>query len=186
MMQTQTSQTISLPSLQVTVRPLIESDLPALEWDGAYIHFRRVYAEHYHSMCHGNTLIWVAETDAKEIIGQLFLLLISQQKEVADGTKRAYLFSFRIKPEFRNQGLGTEMINLVEADLLKRGFSQIRINVARANIGAKRLYERLGYRVIGSDPGYWKYQDHLGEWRTVKEPAWRMLKNFKGWDPNVR
>ncbi len=177
----QSAQTIRLVNCEMTIRPLVEADLPALEWDGEFTHFRRVYEQHYRSMRSGNTLIWVAETEEGIIVGQLFLLLYSQQKEVADGIHRAYIFSFRIKPPYRNHGLGTAMMNVAESDLLKRGYSQIRLNVARNNPAARRLYERLGYRVVGSDPGVWKYQDHNGKWQTVKEPAWRMLKNFKGW-----
>jgi len=172
----QTVETILLDKYQVTVRPLMESDLPALEWDGEYSHFRKLYAQHYCSMRNGTTLIWVAETESKNLIGQLFLLLYSQQREVADGIRRAYIFSFRVKPNFRNLGLGSAMIKLAETELINRGYSEIRLNVARDNPAARRLYERLGYHVIGSDPGIWKYQDQYGRWQTVKEPAWKMLK----------
>ena len=30
-----------------TIRPLQEEDLPALEWDGEYLHFRLLYRSHY-------------------------------------------------------------------------------------------------------------------------------------------
>lgn len=172
----QAEKTLSIDKFQVTLRPMTEADLPALEWDGEYAHFRRVYAQHYQSMRRGTTLIWVAETDGGAVIGQLFLLLYSQQREVADGIHRAYIFSFRIKPSYRNMGVGTAMLNLAEAELIKRGFTEIRMNVSRENQAAQRLYKRLGYRVIGSDPGFWKYQDQFGNWQTIKEPAWKMLK----------
>ena len=175
----QTVQTqFSVNGTQVRIRPLVEEDLPALEWDGAFTHFRRLYAQHYRNMIKGNTLVWVSETEERELVGQLFLLLYSQQKEVADGFRRAYIFSFRIKPAYRNQGLGSFMLALAENDLMLRGFTQVRLNVARQNRAARQLYERLGYRVIGSDPGVWHYQDPQGEWQSVREPAWKMLKEL--------
>ena len=166
------------PSGSVRIRHAVEADLPGLEWDGEYAHLRNVYAQNYQNMQHGNGVIWVAETADARLIGQVFILLISHNKEAADGIHRAYLFSFRIRPEFRNQGLGSVMMNIVETDLLNRGFKILRLNVARNNIEARKLYERLGYHVIGSDHGLWHYQDQFGEWHSVKEPAWRMLKEL--------
>lgn len=162
----------------VTIRLLTEKDLPALEWEGAYTHFRKLYAQHYKNMSNGNTLIWVAQTNSLEIIGQIFILLFCQQNEIADGINRAYMFSFRIKPVYRNFGLGTFMLSFVEEEIKSRGFRQIRLNVARTNTSARRLYEKNGYRVIGPDPGIWSYIDHLGKWQTVKEPAWKMIKEL--------
>ena len=34
-----------LEKVDLRIRQATESDLPALEWDGEYIHFRRVYRE---------------------------------------------------------------------------------------------------------------------------------------------
>lgn len=173
---------IQVNGKQFVIRSMVESDLPALEWEGEYTHFRNVYAQNFRSMQNGNLLIWVVEDDKSLLVGQVFILLLSQNKEIADGIHRAYLFSFRIKPAYRNQGLGSAVIRFVEEDLKNRGFSSIRLNVARNNIKARRLYERSGYRVIGSDPGVWNYQDQNGNWQTVKEPAWKMLKLFSSSD----
>jgi len=92
---------------------------------------------------------------------------------------RAYLFSFRVKPNYRNQGIGSFMLRFVEDQLLLRGFESIRLNVARANVRARKLYERHGYRMVGSDPGVWRYEDNFGEWQTMHEPAWKMLKKLR-------
>ena len=163
----------------ILVRPMRESDLPAMEWDGEYTHFRQLYADHYAASRLGTTLIYIAETLEGKMVGQVFLQLTSRNSEVADGLHRAYLFSFRVKPEYRSQGIGSFMLQFVEDQLLLRGFDSIRLNVARANVRARKLYERHGYRVIGADPGLWRYQDHLGEWHSVHEPAWKMLKKLR-------
>ncbi|MFZ3070106.1 MAG: GNAT family N-acetyltransferase [Anaerolineaceae bacterium] len=163
----------------IRVRPIKESDLPALEWEGEFTHFRRLYTDHFASCKAGTTVIWVAETEQGLMIGQVFLLLFSRNSDVADGVHRAYLFSFRIKPAYRNQGLGSFMLQFAEDQLVMRGYSSVRLNVARANPQARQLYEKHGYRMIGPDPGVWRYQDHLGEWHTIREPAWRMLKQLR-------
>ncbi len=163
---------------RILIRPLQKTDLPGLEWDGEYAHFRNLYWQHYESSLSGNTLIWVAENASHEIIGQVFLLLLSRQKELADGTFQAYLFSFRIKPAYRDQGLGGFMLEMMEENLRLRGFRFLRLNVARANPLARKMYEKHGYRMIGPDPGIWRYQDQNGQWQTAREPAWKMIKTL--------
>ena len=45
-------------------------------------------------------------------------MLYSRQHELADGIDRAYLFSFRLKPDYRNHGLGSFMLEFIESYLL--------------------------------------------------------------------
>ena len=163
---------------RILIRPIEKADLPGLEWDGEYTHFRRLYQQHYESSLGGNTLIWVAVNTDGEIIGQVFLLLLSKQRELADGVFQAYLFSFRIKPAYRDQVLGGFMLEMMEDYLRERGFRFLRLNVARANPLARHMYEKHGYRMIGPDPGVWRYQDQDGEWQTCREPAWKMIKKL--------
>ncbi len=163
----------------VRIRPAQEADLPGMEWGGEFAHFRRLYKQHYQNSRSGNTLIWVAENEDGEIVGQVFLSLLSSQSELADGIHRAYLFSFRLKPDYRNKGLGGHILEFIEGYLVKRGFDTLRINVARNNELARRMYEKHGYRVVGSEEGRWRYQDQEGQWQSVHEPAWRMLKKLK-------
>lgn len=161
---------------RATIRRLQKSDLQALEWDGQFSHFRKVYAEAYERMVLGLTMIWVAELAPYGLIAQVFIQLNCQRPELAGGGLRAYLYSFRVKPAFQGAGLGTRMMAVVEADLLERGYRVVTLNVAKDNPRAQALYERLGYRVIDQDPGIWSYIDHLGQRRTMIEPAWRMEK----------
>jgi len=63
-----------------------------------------------------------------------------------------------------------------EKDLRHKGFRVVTLNVAKTNQAARRFYERLGYTVVGDDPGRWSYIDQYGERQDVHEPAWRMEK----------
>ena len=164
--------------LSITIRQVIGKDLPALEWDGEFKHFRRLYAEAYESAKRGSSVLWVFELGANKIVGQLFVQLNSARVELADGRYRAYIYGFRIKPDYRSMGLGTHVLRLIEGDLRKRGFRKVCLNVSRENRAAQRLYERLGYRIVSADPGRWTYIDHLGHEQQVHEPAWRMEKSL--------
>ncbi len=161
---------------QVIIRQAIEKDLPALEWDGEYTHFRRLYADVYHGVVNKDALMWIAEIPGQGLIGQLFISLISSRPELADGQARAYVYGFRVKPAFRSQGIGTAMMEWIERDLYQRGFRRVTLNVSKENNGARRLYERLGYHVVGSEPGRWSFIDDKGQRQDVHEPAWRMEK----------
>ena len=177
-MKTQFSITTPIWLSKVQIRHIEKSELPALEWNGEYAHFRRLYKEIYEGVVKGKAIMWVADLNGGSIIGQLFVQLSSARIELANGTNRAYIYSFRIQPPYRDNGLGTHMLRIVEEDLAERGFHWVTLNVARDNPDARRLYERQGYRVIAMEPGNWTYRDERGITREVHEPAWRMEKRL--------
>jgi ribosomal protein S18 acetylase RimI-like enzyme len=162
----------------VSIRQAYKNDLVGLEWNGEYTHFRRLYADTFMMVEQGNALIWIAEANGSGLIGQCFVSLKGNRPELADGTMRAYIYGFRIQPQYRNQGIGTRIMHTVEDDLRKRGFQQITLNVGQDNFDARRFYDRLGYIVVGVDPGRWSYIDDKGKRRDVLEPAWRMIKDL--------
>lgn len=163
---------------QVFIRQAIKDDLAELEWDGEYTHFRRLYADTYNMVEQGKAVIWVAEVDSSGLIGQCFVSLKGSRPELSDGVHRAYIYGFRVRPQFRNHGIGTKMMLILEDDLKKRGFQQVTLNVGKENHDARRFYNRLGYTIIGSDPGDWYYIDDKGKRRDMHEPAWRMVKEL--------
>lgn len=169
-----------LNNSEVVIRPAVKSDLPALEWEGEFRHFRILYNNAYARMLQGTSMIWIAEQTGTGLIGQVFLQLVSDRPELADGWQRAYLYSFRIKPEYRNQGLGSKMVAVLEEFLIERLFSRVTLNVARDNHDAIRLYKRLGYQIVAEEPGVWSFPDESGKWHTVQEPSWRMEKLLSG------
>jgi ribosomal protein S18 acetylase RimI-like enzyme len=160
----------------VQIRHIRKTDLPGLEWNGEYTHFRRVYADAYQRVLKGLSLIWIAEMPGKGIIGQLFIQLNCDRPELADGIHKAYMYAFRIRPDFRSKGLGSLMLQIIEEDLRRRGFSTLTLNVAKDNPRARQLYERSGFSTTSEEPGIWSYPDDKGIWQQVYEPAWRMEK----------
>lgn len=164
--------------LSPLIRLATRADLPALEWDGELSRFRRLYSDVFDRCERGEALIWIAELEGVGLVGQVFVHLKSQRAELADGRTRAYLYGFRVRPSYRGNGIGGCLMAAVENDLFCRGFQTLSLNVGRANSGAKRLYERLNYLVIGADAGRWHYTDDKGLRHEVHEPAWRMEKNL--------
>ncbi len=164
--------------LNLTIRTVTRDDLPALEWDGEYTHFRRVYANAYRMQEQGKSVLWIAELPGEGIIGQVFVQLLGARPELADGHTRGYLYSVRVREPLRGQGIGTRLLQWAEADLRRRGFSFAVLNVSKEKPDTRRWYERLGYRMIAHEPGNWSYIDHRGRRQYVHDPSWRMEKRL--------
>lgn len=162
----------------ITIRQLEKPDLPALEWDGEYSHFRRLYREIFRSTTLGKAAMWGIDLENVGLIGQVFVQFDSSRPELADGITRAYIYSFRIQKKYQNRGLGRCLLGLVEADLVGRDFRWATLNVGKDNPGAIRFYLRHGYRTTADEPGIWSYLDDQGGFHEVHEPAWRMEKRL--------
>lgn len=86
---------------------------------------------------------------------------LQQLEDMVPGTW--YVNVLATLPEFRGNGYGTELLALAETaarESAKRGLSII---VADTNTGARRLYERLGYRERAQRPMVKEKWQHPGE-----------------------
>ncbi|MBU2484050.1 MAG: GNAT family N-acetyltransferase [Alphaproteobacteria bacterium] len=52
-----------------------------------------------------------------------------------------------VLPEYKGRGIGTALLDKIESGIRQRGYSAARLDTHARNIGAIRLYKRLGYRV---------------------------------------
>lgn len=161
--------------LSITLRAAVQEDLPKLEWYGQYSHFRNLFRRAYREQQIGHRLMLVADCNNFPI-GHLFIQFIERDD---GGERRAYLYSFRVMEMFRGQGIGTRLMQEAETIIGQRGYSRVTISVAKANSDARRLYERLGYRVFAQDEGHWRYVDHRGATRSVHEPCWMLHKQIQ-------
>mgnify|MGYP002409344903 FL=1 len=154
-----------------------ETDLPAIEWDGEYKRYRRVYREIYRGSLAGRSVPWVAEISNIGIIGQVFLTEKQPHEDYAD---RPYMFlsSFRVKPAYRNLGLGTLLLKVCEVTAGDRKIDIIVLNCARSNQRSRSFYEKNGFVVVRNDPGKWSYIDDEGKIREETNPAWVMRKKL--------
>ncbi len=163
--------------MSVAFRLATYSDLPKLEWYGQYTHFRALFRRTYQEQLQHRRLMLVADFNNFPI-GHIFIQLSGGEQRIADGRKRAYLYSLRVMEMFQGQGIGTNLIHESEILARQEGFSAVTIAAAKDNPRARRLYERLGYRVFGEDEGKWNYVDHENRVRYVHEPCWVLEKRI--------
>jgi ribosomal-protein-alanine N-acetyltransferase len=69
--------------------------------------------------------------------------------------------SMAIKQEYRNQGIGTKLINAIISEYQKCGIECLSLSVDKAN-RASNLYKRLGFEIV-----------------EEKETAWTMKKEIR-------
>jgi len=162
-------------SLEVEIRPASHADLPGMEWEGKYRHFRRLYRAAYQDACDGRKMILIAER-AGRIVGQLIVQFGTDLACLENTGLTGYLYSLRVREGHRGQGVGSQLIGTAEEALRERSYRQAAIAAAKDNLRARRLYERLGYSVVGEDPGLWSYLDDRGKARSVSEPAFILTK----------
>jgi ribosomal protein S18 acetylase RimI-like enzyme len=68
---------------------------------------------------------------------------LQELENLAPGTW--YINVLAVRPQFWNRGLGSKLLALAEATAQQREKRGMSVIVSNANLGAKRLYERLGY-----------------------------------------
>jgi ribosomal protein S18 acetylase RimI-like enzyme len=71
------------------------------------------------------------------------------QRYTFDGA--SYLSSIGTKPQWRGMGLGAHLTQLLAADSIEAGVNLVYLGVYADNPRAVRLYERLGFAVLGSE-----------------------------------
>jgi ribosomal protein S18 acetylase RimI-like enzyme len=62
-----------------------------------------------------------------------------------------YLCGVAVFPHYRNGGIGTQLMALAEEQAREKGLTKLSLIVFEQNEGAKRLYDRLGYREIARE-----------------------------------
>ena len=80
--------------------------------------------------------------------------LLNKSYQHECGGKILWVEELYVRPDFQGMGLGSKMPDFVEED--NPGVSRIRLETEPDNYGAKRLYERKGYKFLA-------YQQYIKE-----------------------
>jgi len=165
--------TFDLPVQKVFIRRIRESDLLALEWHGGPDR-RTFYEDEWKQHGRGEVCVLVADLNAFPI-GHAAIHWHGKPTHplIPD------LQSVRVAPGFRGLGIGSRLIEAGEKIITARGIKQVSLAVGVQNENARRLYERLGYRVMGEPYNdAWQYIDARGEVVRLEEAVLDMVKNL--------
>jgi [ribosomal protein S18]-alanine N-acetyltransferase len=133
-------------------------DLVALE-NSTFDHDLLSRAQYRRHLDSDSALVLVASASHRRFLGTAVVFF-------RKGSRVARLYSIASKPEARGKGVGTALLEAVEATARQRRCQSVRLEVRDDNASAIRLYERHGYRHIGHYPHY--YEDGSHAWRYEK------------------
>jgi ribosomal protein S18 acetylase RimI-like enzyme len=74
---------------------------------------------------------------------------------------------YMVHPDFRGQGIGRRLVEHSIAAAPGLGFDALMFNLVFASNPARRLYERLGFEVVGRVPAAVEGEDAFVYWRRV-------------------
>jgi len=83
-------------------------------------------------------------------------------------SRLARLYSMAVDPCYRKQGIAQALLEAMQAPVIKRACTEMRLEVRSDNTAALAFYKKNGYSVFGEYPGF--YEDGA--------PALRMSKRL--------
>ncbi|ADV67401.1 GNAT family N-acetyltransferase [Deinococcus maricopensis] len=76
-----------------------------------------------------------------------------------------YVDTVSVRAAYQGRGVGTQLVQFAVALARERGFPRVTLLVDEGNVGARRLYERLGFEVAGTRSigghAYWRLSHPL-------------------------
>ena len=88
-------------------------------------------------------MCYVAETDDK-IVGAVWVRIMDDYGHVDNETPS---FAISLLKEYRNYGIGTELMKTMLAELKASGYKQASLSVQKQNYAAK-MYQKLGFQIM--------------------------------------
>jgi ribosomal protein S18 acetylase RimI-like enzyme len=163
--------TVSLP---IAIRLCRADDLPALEWFGLFTEHREIIRETFESQERGEAVMLVADLNGFPA-GQVWINLTLKKAEATGA-----LWAVRVLPCLQNLGIGAHLMAAAEQLLIERGCTGVELGVEKDNPGARRFYERLGYRLTGIAQGEYQYVTPDGTPMSMPIDEWILRKDLIG------
>jgi ribosomal protein S18 acetylase RimI-like enzyme len=91
----------------------------------------------------------------------------------------AHLWHMGVHPSVRSPGIGSRLIATAERLTIARSLSLTELEVEKDNPDALRLYQRLGYGIVGEQDEVWPEAGADGEPRDIAHPCWAMRKDLR-------
>lgn len=157
-------------SLEVVIRSCREYDLPALENLSHREDRRERIRRAFDRQMRGEGLMLIANANGTPI-GQVWIDLSTKSRDSI-----GILWALKVLPSLQHHGLGSRLVVAGERSLTARSYDFAELGVEVENIGARRLYERLGYRVVDSRVARSDGSEHL----ILRKRLWKDIRRSLG------
>lgn len=95
----------------------------------------------------GNRLVFIYKING-EFIGEGALVLDTADPDYTIPGKRVYVSRMIVKKEYRNRGIGSEILEFLIRKVENMGFSEMTIGVDKNNLNALHLYKKYGFTEV--------------------------------------
>lgn len=111
------------------------------------------HAYRYELLENPASLLWVAEAHLNngelKVVGIIVVWLILDEAHIA---------TLAVHPDFREQGIGSQLLATALKKSIQKGVNQSALEVRAKNEVAQNLYRRFGFEIVGKRRHY--YQDN--------------------------
>ncbi len=94
-----------------------------------------------------NRLVYIYKING-EFIGEGALVFDTGDPDYTVEGKRIYVSRMIVKKEYRNQGIGSEILKFLVAKAKEMGYSEMTIGVDKDNVNALHLYKKYGFTEV--------------------------------------
>lgn len=95
----------------------------------------------------GNRLVFIYKING-EFIGEGALVLDEGDPDYTISNKRIYVSRMIVKKEYRNRGIGSEILAFLIEKAKEMGFEEMTIGVDKDNVNALHLYKKYGFTEV--------------------------------------
>jgi ribosomal protein S18 acetylase RimI-like enzyme len=162
---------------EVVVRRCQSEDLPLLEWYGLFRDHRELFADAFARHLAGENVMLVADLHGFPV-GQTWIDLAKHRTE-----RVGYIWAVRVFPFLRGLRIGTHLMYAAETVLSEHGYPCAEVGVEKDNAAARRLYERLGYTLLGEAREEYGFTTPDGVRASFAVDHWILRKSLDGVTP---
>lgn len=98
----------------------------------------------------GNRLVFVYKVNG-EFIGEGALVFDTGDPDYTIENKRVYVSRMIVKKEYRNRGIGSEILQFLISKAKEMGYSEMTIGVDKDNENALHMYRKYGFTEVVFD-----------------------------------
>ena len=101
-------------------------------------------------------ICFLAEVDGK-VAGAVWVRVMEDYGHLEEGVPS---FAISLYKDYRNRGIGTELMERMLRELAERGYEKASLAVQKANY-AVRMYQKVGFEIVGENE-----EEYLMMWRA--------------------
>lgn len=96
----------------------------------------------------GNRITFICKNADGDFLGEGSLVFDTHNDGSTIPGKRVFLSHLEVKPECRNQGIGTMICNHIFDYCKNEGYEEITLSVLMSNYGAVKLYQKMDFSTL--------------------------------------